>query len=119
MTNNIRYFITSENLLIAANIRNGSACSLNQGVSLVKLSSFKIVNRVSSDVIISGNVENLLSIPNNDISQVSGKFETNAKIRTADWLIRNTEYYPEFIAQMDDCTTEGGLKRIQMNLNTP
>lgn len=119
VNNNIRYFITSENLLIAANIKTGSACSLNQGISLVKLSKFKMVNRGNSHVTVSGNVENILDITNNNISKVSGKFQSNAKIYSADWLIRNTDYYPEFLDEMVNCTSEGGLKRIQMNLNTP
>jgi hypothetical protein len=116
---NIRFFITSEKLLIAANIKSGSACSLNQGISITKMSGFKTSNTNNGNVRISGRVESFLSIKKNELSQVSGKFQTNARVRSADWLIRNTEYFPEFLAQMEDCTTEGGLKKIQLNAPSP
>jgi len=118
---NMRFFITSENLLIAANIQSGSACSLNQGISITKMSGFKIINRDNrnGNVRISGRVESFLSIKKNEISPVSGKFQTNARVRSADWLITNTEYYPEFLGEMEDCTSEGGLKRMQLGASSP
>jgi hypothetical protein len=116
---NMRFFITRENLLIAANIQSGSACSLNRGISVTKMSAFTTINTRSSNVKISGKVESFLSVHKNEISTVSGKFQSNARVRSADWLIRNTEYYPEFLSQMADCTTEGGLKRMQLNAPSP
>lgn len=117
--NNIRYFITSDNLLIAANIRSGSACSLNPGVSVVKLSNFRFTNTGGNNVRVSGRVENILTISNNLISQVSGRYQSNARMYTPSWLIRNTAYYPEFLTEMADCTTEGGLGRMQRNAPSP
>jgi hypothetical protein len=116
---NMRFFITSENLLIAANIQSGSACSLNQGISVTKMSGFKTINKGKGNVRVISRVESFLSIKNNEISPVSGKFQSNARIRTADWLIRNTEYYPEFLSELADCTIEGGLKRMQLNAPSP
>ncbi|AFY42009.1 hypothetical protein [Nostoc sp. PCC 7107] len=116
---NMRFFITSENLLIAANIQSGSACSLNQGISVTKMSGFKTIEKGNSNVRVSGKVESFLSIKNNEISPVSGKFQSNARVRTADWLIRNTQYYPEFLSAMTDCTREGGLKRMQLDAPSP
>ncbi|WP_238846292.1 hypothetical protein [Nostoc edaphicum] len=119
VSKNIRFFITSEKLLIAANIQSGSACSLNQGISITKMSGFKTINRDNGNVRISGKVESFLSMKKNQLSPVSGKFQTNARVRSADWLIRNTEYFPEFLSQMEDCTTEGGLKRMQLDAPSP
>jgi hypothetical protein len=116
---NMRFFITSEKLLIAANMQSGSACSLNRGISITKMSGFKIINKDNGNVIISGRVESFLSIKKNELSSVSGKFQTNARVRSSDWLIRNTEYYPEFLGEMEDCTSEGGLKRMQLGSTSP
>ncbi|MBU7583665.1 MAG: hypothetical protein KAF91_12265 [Nostoc sp. TH1S01] len=116
---NMRFFITSENLLIAANIQSGSACSLNRGISITKMSGFKTINKGKGNVRVAGRVESFLSIKSNEISPVSGKFQSNARVRTADWLIRNTEYYPEFLSEMADCTIEGGLKRMQLDAPSP
>lgn len=116
---NLRFFITNENLLIAANIQTGSACSLNRGISVTKMSGFKTIKVANSNVRVLGRVESFLSMKNNEISPVAGKFQSNARVRTADWLIRNTEYYPEFLSEMANCTTEGGLKRMQLNAPSP
>jgi len=116
---NMRFFITSENLLIAANVQSGSACSLNRGISVTKMSGFKTINKGKGNVRVLSRVESFLSMKTNEISPVSGKFQSNARVRTADWLIRNTEYYPEFLSEMADCTTEGGLKRMQINAPSP
>ncbi|WP_435020754.1 hypothetical protein [Nostoc sp. CALU 1950] len=118
---NMRFFITSEKLLIAANMQSGSACSLNPGISITKMSGFKIINRNNGNgnVRISGRVESFLSIKKNELSSVSGKFQNNARVRSGDWLIRNTEYYPEFLGEMEDCTSEGGLKRMQLGVTSP
>ncbi|OCQ90222.1 hypothetical protein BCD64_17330 [Nostoc sp. MBR 210] len=117
--NNMRFFMTSDNLLIAANIKSGSACSLNKGTSITKMAGFKAIYQNKTNVRVSGKVESFLALKNNAIYPVTGKFQSNAKVRTADWLIRNTEYYPEFLSEMADCTTEGGLKRIQLNAPSP
>ncbi|MBD2595126.1 hypothetical protein H6G74_12395 [Nostoc spongiaeforme FACHB-130] len=117
--NNMRFFITSDNLLIAANIKSGSACSLNKGTSITKMAGFKAIYQDKTNARVSGRVESFLALKNNEIYPVAGKFQSNAKVRTADWLIRNTEYYPEFLSEMVDCTTEGGLRRMQFDSSSP